>query len=159
MESLLLSISVPLALGFAVSMKSRTVDNKWWDGLNKPFFTPPKWCFKFVWAFLYITMGWGAHLVAMAAKGNPDRAFRDYAQNALIMYWIQFIVSSAWAPLFFKAHKVGLAWGSNVLTSILIGMTVNQFADISPNAALLMTPYLVWVVVSGFINLYIVIYN
>ncbi|KAJ1916600.1 hypothetical protein IWQ60_008045 [Tieghemiomyces parasiticus] len=159
MESLILSVAIPLASGFVVGRQSRTADNKFWDDLRKPTFTPPKWGFRFVWAILYLCVGWASHLVAVEANHNPDRVFREQAQYALRLYWIQLVVSFAWAPLFFAARQVRVAWASNVLVTILIGMTLEQFSRVSTGAGLLLVPYLAWVVLSGFLNLYIALNN
>ncbi|KAJ1989005.1 hypothetical protein H4R33_002217 [Dimargaris cristalligena] len=159
MESLALSITVPLAIAFTISTKSRNTDSKWWDRLNKPVFAPPRWVFKPVWIALYIGMGWASHLIAVEASTNPSSVVRSMARRAVVWYWAQFAASSVWAPLFFKAQKFGLAWGSNAITCILIGSTVKQFAAINRTSTILMTPYLFWAVLNGFVNLYIALQN
>ena len=58
----------------------------------------------------------------------------------------------AWTPLFFGAHKVGLALIVIVAILALSIATTFSFAPIRRGAAWLMLPYLVWLSFAGVLN-------
>lgn len=119
----------------------------WYASLNLPASAPPNWVFAPVWTVLYILMGIAAGLVwNHGISSSPVKA-------AIIAFGIQLLLNAAWSPLFFgmKSPLLGLIdivplWGGIVVTIIL-------FRQVSPPAALLLLPYLLWVSFAAFLNL------
>ena len=88
-------------------------------------------------ALLEVLMGVAAALVAVA-HGAWGRG------PALGAFAAQLVVNLAWAPLFFGAHRIGLAFALQLVLDALVAVCIVFFARVRPLAAWLMAPYLVW---------------
>ena len=112
---------------------------------NKPPLSPPGWLFPVVWTVLYALMGIGAGLVSLKGReGSSDRAL-----NFMVM---QLAVNFFWPLLFFNAEAYGFALLWLVLLLLLVvGMTI-EFRKISPFAALLQIPYILWLLFAAYLN-------
>lgn len=51
---LIISVSIPLLIGFVGSFFTSSSVSTWYTTLNKPTFNPPGWIFGPVWTLLYI---------------------------------------------------------------------------------------------------------
>ena len=119
--------------------------NLWFARLDKPAIMPPGWVFGFVWSILYVMMG-AALAVILDAREARGRGI------AIALFVIQLALNLAWSPLFFGAHQIT---GALMLIGFLdaaVVVTIVLFWRIRPAAALLLTPYLVWIVFATFLN-------
>ena len=119
---------------------------EWYRGLDKPRWQPPDWLFAPVWTVLYAMIASSGWLV-WRQKGVADAAV------PLTAYAVQLILNAAWTPIFFGLRRPGLAaieiamvWGS-------ILATIWFFYPVSPAAAGLLVPYLVWVSFAAALNI------
>ena len=109
--------------------------------LSKPSWAPPAGLFGPVWSVLYALMGIAAWLVW---RSPAPRAV------ALGLFAAQLTANALWSWLFFAWHRGALAMVEILVLLALIVATVVAFGRISRAAALLLTPYLLWV---GFASL------
>jgi tryptophan-rich sensory protein len=128
-----------LLLGFA---SGRSVpagaDNGWYVALAKPALTPPDWLFPLAWTLLYLAIGVALSMI-LNARGAPGRGV------AVTLFVAGFVLALVWQPLFFGAHRIGVALLVNIgMLGLGIAATV-AFARIRRAAAWLMVPYLVWI--------------
>ncbi|MBX3552906.1 MAG: tryptophan-rich sensory protein [Pseudolabrys sp.] len=72
---------------------------EWHAGLNKPSFNPPAWLFGPVWTVLYV-------LIAVAGWRTFERDRRGWPMR---LWWAQLALNFLWSPVFFAAHRIGLA--------------------------------------------------
>src|SRR5688500_3300144 len=114
-------------------------DNAWFDALIKPGFMPPGWVFGLAWTLLYVALGLALALV-LHARGARGRGL------ALGLFAAQLLLNLAWPPVFFGAHKVGLALVVLVAMLILAAAATLLFARIRTAAAWLMVPYVGWLI-------------
>ncbi len=105
--------------------------------LAQPSWAPPPWVFGPVWTLLYTLMA-----VALWRVWNRPRA----PVGAIILFIAQLAVNAAWSWLFFRWHLGTLAFGWIVLLLALILATLAAFWSVQRAAALLLVPYLGWVV-------------
>lgn len=117
----------------------------WYSGLVKPAWTPPNWLFGPVWSALYLCMAIAAWLVWRSAGFSG-------ARFALGLFSVQLVLNVCWSAIFFWAHRPGLAFAEIVLLWVLILATTVAFRPLSRVAALLMTPYLLWVAYAATLN-------
>lgn len=139
------AVIVPLILLFGFA-SGRSVpagsDNGWYVALAKPAATPPDWVFPVAWSLLYVMIGLALAMI-LNARGAAGRGV------AVTLFVIGFVLALAWQPVFFGAHRVGLALAVIVAMLALGIATTLAFGRIRTAAAWLMVPYLAWVSMAG----------
>jgi len=135
-----------LFAGILSGYLSHTGDTTWYQTLHKSDFNPPLWAFIPVWTVLYTMMG-----VALGKIWN----YQNQNNNLLLLFMIQFTFNLAWAPLFFKMHRVDLAlydiillWISLAILLILIIMAKNINA-----LFMILLPCFLWITFIAALNL------
>lgn len=139
--------------GFATRNETRPTQSgqlTWYQALKKSPLQPPGWVFAPVWTGLYCSMGYASYMIWRDGGG-----FRGKAALPLACYGVNLALNWAWSPIFFRAHKLGLAffemlglWGSIVACVV-------TFHNVNSTAAHLMLPYLGWVSFASYLNFYI----
>jgi tryptophan-rich sensory protein len=136
---------VVLVLGGGTLIGFVARPDAWYAALRKPDFMPPNWLFAPVWSVLYV-------LVALAGwrvwRGAPP------GRRGLLALWIlQLALNFLWSPLFFGAHRIGLA------LIVICGLLVAIAAFIvvarrqgETAAGWLMVPYAGWVAFATVLN-------
>lgn len=127
--------------------------DSWYAALNKPPWTPPGWLFGPVWTLLYVAMAAAAFLVWRTRGGFGG------ARRELGLYAVQLALNAAWSPLFFGAHRPGLALFDIGLLWLVLAALVPLFFRVRRAAGLLLVPYLAWVTFASALNLSIVLRN
>ena len=122
------------------------------DALNKPPLSPPDWVFGVVWTILYILMGVGMAIVWQETSGRERR-------RALAAWVLQLAVNFLWPVFFFTLEWRLFSFFWLVLLFVLVARMTRIFAQHSRLAALLQIPYLVWLVLAGYLNLGVWILN
>ncbi|HEV2677861.1 MAG TPA: TspO/MBR family protein [Aliidongia sp.] len=117
----------------------------WYRALAKPPWTPPDWLFGPAWTVLYIAMAVAAFLVWR----RPAQAARS---RGLWLWTAQLIANALWSPLFFGAHRLGLALIDIAVLWLLIVATMVAFRPVRGLAAGLLVPYLLWVTFAAALN-------
>lgn len=126
--------------------------NPWFDGLVKPGLYPPPATFGIVWTALYVLMGLALALVASAA-GARGRGL------AVAAFVVQLALNLAWSPLFFGAHQISGALYLLVALDLAVLVTIAAVYRVRPRAALLLVPYLAWVLFATVLNWQFLILN
>jgi tryptophan-rich sensory protein len=106
--------------------------------LARPAWAPPGWLFGPVWTVLYVLMGIAAWLVWRERGWAGARA-------ALLLFAAQLACNALWTWLFFTWRRGGLALAEIVVLAALIVATMVAFARVRALAAVLLVPYLAWV--------------
>lgn len=129
-------------LGSKATMRS--VDT-WYDGLDKPWFTPPKAVFGPVWTGLYVLIALSGYRVWKAPR-SPRR------RGALALWGTQLLLNAAWSPLFFGLRRPLLA----LVDQVALAGAATAYAAVARKvdrpAAIMMLPYLGWVGYAGALN-------
>ena len=131
-----------LVIGGGLAIGYLTAPGEWYAGLAKPSFNPPGWVFAPVWTVLY-------GLIAVAGW----RSFvRDRAGWPMRLWWAQLALNFLWSPVFFAAHRIGLA----LLVILLLLAAILAFVAASWRrdriAAWLFAPYAAWVAFASVLN-------
>ncbi|MBM3596369.1 MAG: tryptophan-rich sensory protein [Alphaproteobacteria bacterium] len=121
-------------------------DSAWFRALEMPAIYPPGWLFGMVWTILYALMGFAMAVIA-AAKGARGRGV------AALAFVVQLALNLAWSPLFFAAHQITGALVLIVLLDVAVIVTIALFWRIRKSAALLMLPYLAWILFATLLTL------
>lgn len=140
----LLFIAPCLLAGGIGAVATQTSVNTWYPTLTKPWFTPPNWLFPVAWTILYVLMGVAAYLVWRERPG---------VQAALIAFAVQLALNAAWSVVFFGQRSIG---GGLVVIGLLLAaliVTTWLFYGHARWAAILMVPYLLWVIYATALNI------
>jgi len=133
---LLLVVGGGLAIGFF------TAPGEWYAGLAKPAFNPPNWIFAPVWALLYV-------LIAVAGWCIFER---DRSGWPMKIWCVQLALNFLWSPVFFAAHRIGLA----LIVILLLLAAILAFLAAAwrqdRTAAWLFAPYAAWVAFASVLN-------
>lgn len=137
---------VPLIalLGF-LSGQVGTPDTAWFEGLTKPSIFPPSAAFGIVWSILYIMIGLSLALIASSWGAHGRRL-------ALGLFVVHFAFNLSWHAVFFAAQNiVGGLWvlAGTIVTLLIV---IWAFWRVRKLAALLLLPYLAWVLFATVLN-------
>ena len=149
----LVLVPVVVLLGFvSAQLGNSGPQNPWFEQLAKPSLYPPPATFGIVWTILYIMMGIAAAWVG-AARGARGRGV------AFIAFTVQLALNIAWSPLFFGLREITKALYLLFALDIAVVATLALFWRVRPIAALLLTPYLAWVLFATVLNWQFLIAN
>ena len=139
---LTLAFFVVLVLGGGTLIGVTTQPGGWYAGLIKPSFNPPNWVFAPVWTLLYL-------LIAIAGWRTWQRDSRTAAMTA---WFIQLGLNFIWSPVFFGAHRIGLALAIIVALLAAIFSFIATAWSRDPVAPWLFMPYAIWVAFATVLN-------
>lgn len=164
-KTLLVCILIPLGVGAVAGFLTRGGMESF-ATLNKPPLSPPAWVFPVVWTILYILMGLSSYLIYVS--GTQEQNNKTLSKNteeslgkskALSTYGYQLIVNFLWPVFFFNFQWYFFAFLWLVLLWVLVAKMILEFGMISPMAAFLNVPYLLWLSFAGYLNLGIWLLN
>ena len=144
-------ITTPILIGFFIGMLTKSSIPSWYAHLNKSPLTPPNYAFSIVWSVLYALIGINGWLI-----WNEKIAT---TKNMKLLYILQYILNVSWSPLFFSLHLTGAALicliGLIAATIALIYECYNHIKI----AAVLLIPYLGWLLLAVHLNWYVWKFN
>ncbi|TWS20218.1 tryptophan-rich sensory protein [Tsukamurella asaccharolytica] len=112
--------------------------------LAQPSWAPPSWLFGPAWSALYLLMAVAAWLVWRVDPSPRNRAIQVYA--------LQLLVNLSWSPLFFGLELRGVALAVILLLDVLVVVTIVLFWRVRRSAAVLLLPYLGWILFATALN-------
>ncbi len=118
----------------------------------KPPLSPPGAVVGIVWPILYALMGIGAALIWR----QPESKVRSKSLNLFVG---QLVVNFFWSLIFFNAQAFGFAAIWLVLLWALVLLMILSFRKISPLAAWLQVPYLIWLTFAAYLNFGVFLLN
>ena len=128
--------------------------NLWlvWD-IGKASFAPPNWIFGPDWIILYFLMGVSLYIVwENELKSKSRKVF-------FTVFGIQLILNALWSLLFFGLKSPLLGLVDIILLDIMVIFTIIYSKSISKLAAILLVPYLVWIIFASILNFAIFLIN
>jgi len=149
---LLISILIPLFIGFSGSFFTVTSIDSWYSTINKPFFNPPNWIFSPVWTTLFILIGISFYLVWQKDFGKNKK-------EALNIYFSQLFLNFLWSILFFTFQNPLLAFIEILILWLVIFLNIKIFYKIDKKAGYLLIPYILWVSFAALLNFSIFLLN
>jgi len=154
----LLVISFSVAAVWVITKISHI--HGWYAAAEKASWTPPSAVFGPVWTVLYVLMAVAAWLVWRERYRDPLGQRR-----ALIAYVVQLVVNAVWAPVFFGLYPAlgapALWIGLVVILTldVAVAVTLVRFWPVQRAAAVLLIPYLAWVLYATTLNGAIAVLN
>ena len=148
-SALIISILIPLTVGTMSALFSGNMSS--YSILNKPAFSPPGFIFPVVWTILYILMGASSYIVYSSNSPNKSKA--------LLLYCIQLFFNFCWSIIFFGLDLFLFAFIWLIALIFIIIIMIRQFYIVSPLAAYLQIPYLIWCIFAAYLNFSIFLLN
>jgi len=137
---LLLVLLIVVGGGLAIGYLTRP--GEWYAQLAKPSFTPPGWVFGPVWTILYV-------MIAIAGA----RIFvSDPHGSSVWFWWGQLALNFVWSPVFFSAHKIGMALVVIVVLLAVVLALILLLWRRDRVTAWLLVPYAFWVGFASVLN-------
>ena len=149
---LVISVLIPLIIGFLGSFFTASSVDSWFTTINKPSFNPPGWIFAPVWTTIYILIGLSFYLVW---RNN----FGEARKKVISVYFMQLLFNLLWSVLFFGLKSPLLGLIDIIILLILIIANTIIFYKISKTAGYLLIPYLLWVSFASILNFSIFLLN
>lgn len=144
-----------LGIAFAVaafgSITTINAVNGWYARAAHVTWTPPNWVFGAVWTVLYTMIAVAGWLIWLQRRSQVTGV-------ALAFYVGQLALNSLWSPVFFGGYTIirepalWIALGIILLLDLAVAATIALFWPISRPAALLLVPYLVWILYASTLN-------
>ena len=144
-KKLFKAILIPLAVGGVAGLLTGG-GMKEFASLNQPPLSPPGWLFPVVWTILYALMGISSYMVLYAE--TEENKFR-----ALVVYVVQLVFNFFWPIFFFGFGLYFFSFLWLLVLWLLVFWMIKEFYKISPKAAYLNIPYLLWLTFAGYLNL------
>jgi len=126
--------------------------NAWYATLNRPPLTPPDWLFGPVWTVLYAMIVIAIVLYFRAAR-KPNMRL------TVVVLAAHLASNFIWTWLFFGLQAPAAALVDIVFLDISLVVVIVRFRKVRPLAALLLVPYLVWVLFATYLNLGFLLLN
>lgn len=142
---LVVSLVLPLAVGWTGSIFTQSSINSWYRSLNQPSFNPPSELFGPVWTVLYILMGISLYIVWKQVPGRKR-------ENALGVFALQLLLNFLWSLFFFYFRDIEMALLDIIALWISIAVMIVMFIRVKPLAGWLNIPYLLWVSFAAVLN-------
>lgn len=143
--SLLFFILLCLGVEFISGYWTNQTVATWYPLLNKPSWTPPPWVFGPVWTILYVLISISGWLIYQA-EDSPRRS------QALLFYAGQLVVNFLWSFFFFSLRSPAAGLIDILFLDLLIALTIMHAWRVRALAAILLIPYLLWVLYATTLN-------
>ncbi|AMP91291.1 TspO/MBR family protein [Legionella pneumophila] len=133
------------AIGFFLGMLTQANIPSWYLGLNKSNLTPPGPVFSIVWSILYALLaitGW----VLWRSRNESEM------RSIFYLYSVQMLMNWAWTPLFFVLHWTGLSFLWILVMAGLTGLLIFSLINKKKSLAVLLLPYLIWLLFAAYLN-------
>ena len=145
------AIAICFGIGYSAQIFQAHSLATWYPTLDKSVLTPPTEAFPIAWGIIYICSGISIGLVW------DKQTMLDTGLGWL--FFLQLIFNFAWSVLFFYLQDPL----SGLIDIALLDLTVIFYTltcyRINRFASLLFIPYLIWLTLATYLNLYIVINN
>lgn len=109
----------------------------WYQALNKSPLHPPEALYPFIWSALYMMITIAGWLLWQDRK-------KPGAKSVLGYFGVQMLMNWAWTPLFFRFHFIGFSFFWTLGILFVTFLTIIRAAEKFETPAILLTPYLLW---------------
>ena len=141
-----------MVLGWLVGMAGGATQG--YTGLVRPSFTPPDIVFSIVWPTLYALMGVSLYLTISAKTQNNGVRIASF-----VLFALQLALNLLWVPVFFKLRAYLIAFIILAMIDALVSALIIVDFKINKWSAILLIPYLAWIIFATYLNISIVALN
>jgi translocator protein len=118
----------------------------WYQSLVLPSWAPSEGLIAFIWALIYVCISYAALIIWN--QDHRDRRFKA----AMVLFALSGAANLLWSVVFFALHDfLASAAAALVLAAFLVSISVLYWKR-SKKAALLILPFIVWVLFAAYFN-------
>lgn len=140
---MIISLTAFAALNFLTALSGAYFrPDAWFRNLEKPSWQPPDWAFPVVWMVLYALNAFSGWLVWKIA------GFEGIGLLAMLVYGVGLVINASWSAVFFGLKRLYWAKVTASVLWVAVALQIIVFSQVSQLAALLLIPYLVWVMIA-----------
>ena len=136
-------VAILIGVGLNQLIKS---DQRWFFRLRRPAWLTFEWAIPIIWTTIFVAAAWSAYVVWQAEPGSSRSI------GLMALYALLEIVTLSYTSVmcFFRRIRVGVILGATGFF-VAIGLTI-LVSQVSPLAALLLVPYLLWSPIGTFVT-------
>lgn len=150
-KEFILSLIIPLSLGFLSYLLTKNGISNYNLYLNKPSFSPPSYLFFIVWTILYLLMGLSSYIIY-----NSMSCYKD---TCLILYILNLLLNFFWPIIFFNLEARLFAFIFLIFLDIVVFFMTYCFYGINKKSSYLLIPYIIWILYATVLNFSIYFLN
>jgi len=125
-------------------------ENKdWYKKIKKSGLTPPDRVFSIVWTILYILI-----IISLIIYVR-----NKWSKYGLLLFIIQFILNIIWTTIFFRYRLICLSVIDILLLIVLVCLMIKEYYRVNKYSGYILIPYLIWLLLALYLNIYICLYN
>jgi len=125
-------------------------ENKdWYKKIKKSGLTPPDRVFSIVWTILYILI-----IISLIIYVR-----NKWSKYGLLLFIIQLILNIIWTTIFFRYRLICLSVIDLLLLIVLVCLMIKEFYRVNKYSGYILIPYLIWLLLALYLNIYICLYN
>lgn len=136
---LLPAILLP-AFGALIGIGTVEGVDAWFATIQRPAFSPPPYLIGIMRFIIYTLMGVALGLILI----TPD--VRGLKKPVVILFFVQLLINFLWSVVFFQLHWLWITVFWTILLIVLVVALMAGFWRIRRMAAILLVPYLCWLV-------------
>ncbi|HTF80186.1 MAG TPA: TspO/MBR family protein [Cytophagales bacterium] len=140
------------ALALGSLFTSDGVASAWYQHLNKAPWTPPGAVFGIAWFTVMLCFSF---YMAYMTQGIPTRKTLSF----YLLFLLQWFLNILWNPTFFFFQEINIALMVIVMLLLVVSVFLYLGFKRKPLYALLVLPYVVWLIIATSLNAYISLYN
>lgn len=133
-----------------IKTQNKSLEDEWYKKLNKSSLTPPGYVFGLVWTILYILL---FIFFILSLRELPK------SKLALAYFLVQLVLNLLWTYVFFSKRLVKTAFAMIAIIIVLSCLCLYEIAKVNFNLAFLLVPYIAWLLLASYFNIYIIINN
>lgn len=150
-KHLIISILIPLGVGFLSFLLTRNGIQNYTENLIKPAFAPPRYLFSIVWTILYVLMGISSFYIYESMSCHKS--------NCMLLYILNLVLNFTWPILFFNLEIRLFAFLFILLLDIVVILMTLCFYGIDKKAGYLNIPYILWLLFATVLNFSVYLLN
>ncbi len=148
------AVVAAIAAAIVVALGTTITDlGPWYQSLEKPDWQPPDIAFPIGWTIIY---AFNTAAIVNAWRAAPTARVSD---TIIGLFALTAFLNITWSMLFFRVQRPDLAFIEALLLWLSVLALVVYSARVSKSAAVLFTPYLVWMTFAAASNWAIVELN
>ena len=145
---LIIWILTLMLVGSIIGALTKSSIDTWYQTLNRAPLTPPDYVFGIAWSILYAMIAVSGWLIWKTKPCMDLKLIKRLYVSQLILNW-------SWTPLFFSYHFTGIALICLSIIVLLVARLIFETYKKITATALLLIPYLLWLLFASYLNFYI----